>query len=86
MDYSPEIDTEAQATLRRPGRAYVARYAAGPRHRKLMRSRLQKLATQINDEVGAAGLLRDVRRFPPRCWNALARNAGLGWIGRSTPA
>ena len=83
MDYSHKDDTEAWATLADPGRAYVARYALGRDYHKLMRNRLQKLATQINDEVAPLGY-RVFVDSAPVLERALARNAGLGWIGKHT--
>ena len=68
MDYSHKDDTEAWATLADPGRAYVARYALGRDYHKLMRNRLQKLATQINDEVAPLGYRVFVDSAP--CWSA----------------
>ena len=62
----------------------MARYALGRDYHKLMRNRLQKLATQINDEVAPLGY-RVFVDSAPVLERALARNAG--WAGSaSTPA
>ncbi|WP_040241479.1 QueG-associated DUF1730 domain-containing protein, partial [Xanthomonas citri] len=64
-------------------RAYVARYALGRDYHKLMRNRLQKLAERIQGEIGAFGF-RVFVDSAPVLERALARNAGLGWIGKHT--
>ncbi|QDH71753.1 tRNA epoxyqueuosine(34) reductase QueG [Marilutibacter alkalisoli] len=82
LDYGRDPD-EAWATLDDGGRAYVARYALGRDYHKLMRNRLQKLATRIAEEVGPFGH-RVFVDSAPVLERALARNAGLGWIGKHT--
>ncbi|ETC87893.1 iron-sulfur cluster-binding protein [Xanthomonas hortorum pv. carotae str. M081] len=83
MDYGRKDDTEAWNTLHDGRRAYVARYALGRDYHKLMRNRLQKLAERIQGEVGAFGY-RVFVDSAPVLERALARNAGLGWIGKHT--
>ncbi|HET9817539.1 MAG TPA: tRNA epoxyqueuosine(34) reductase QueG, partial [Rhodanobacteraceae bacterium] len=85
MDYSPTgADSEAAwRTLRDGERAYVARYALGRDYHKLIRSRLQKLADRIQAETGPFGY-RAFTDSAPVLEKALARNAGLGWIGKHT--
>ena len=82
LDYGREHD-EAWQTLANGERAYVARYALGRDYHKLMRNRLQKLATQIAQEIGPFGF-RVFVDSAPVLERALARNAGLGWIGKHT--
>lgn len=82
LDYGREHD-EAWATLEDGERAYVARYALGRDYHKLMRNRLQKLAERIEAIVGAFGH-RVFVDSAPVLERALARNAGLGWIGKHT--
>lgn len=82
LDYGREHD-EAWATLDDGERAYVARYALGRDYHKLMRNRLQKLAERIEAVVGAFGH-RVFVDSAPVLERALARNAGLGWIGKHT--
>ena len=82
MDYGTGDDAAAWRTLADGSRAYVARYALGRDYHKLMRSRLQKLADRIGDYVGAFGY-RVFVDSAPVLERALARNAGLGWIGKN---
>lgn len=83
LDYGRRDDEEAWATLADGGRAYVARYALGRDYHKLMRNRLQKLAERIAEEIGPFGH-RVFVDSAPVLERALARNAGLGWIGKHT--
>lgn len=85
MDYSPTgADAEAAwRTLRDGEQAYIARYALGRDYHKLIRNRLQKLADRIAGEVGPFGY-RAFTDSAPVLEKALARNAGLGWIGKHT--
>ena len=82
LDYGRDPD-EAWATLDDGERAYVARYALGRDYHKLMRQRLQALADRIADVVGPFGH-RVFVDSAPVLERALARNAGLGWIGKNT--
>ncbi len=82
MDYSG-IGAEPWATLADGERAYVARYALGRDYHKLMRRRLQSLADDIAASVGPFGH-RVFVDSAPVLERALARNAGLGWIGKHT--
>ncbi|TWI12542.1 epoxyqueuosine reductase [Lysobacter ruishenii] len=83
LDYGRRDDEEAWQTLADGERAYVARYALGRDYHKLMRQRLQKLAERIAEEVGPFGY-RVFVDSAPVLERALARNAGLGWIGKHT--
>ena len=83
LDYGRRDDAEAWATLADGQRAYVARYALGRDYHKLMRNRLQKLAEQVQAEIGPFGHRAFVDSAPV-LERALARNAGLGWIGKHT--
>jgi len=82
MDYGRDPD-EAWDTLRDGNRAYVARYALGRDYHRLMRNRLQALAMRIAELVGPFGH-RVFVDSAPVLERALARNAGLGWIGKHT--
>ena len=64
-------------------RAYVARYALGRDYHHIVRPRLQKLATRIAAEIGPFGYRAFVDSAPV-LEKPLARNAGLGWIGKHT--
>jgi epoxyqueuosine reductase len=83
LDYGRNDDNAAWATLEDGERAYVARYALGRDYHKLMRQRLQTLADRIQQEVGPFGH-RVFVDSAPVLERALARNAGLGWIGKHT--
>ncbi len=82
LDYGQD-DAEAWRTLKDGQRAYVARYALGRDYHKLMRNRLQKLAQRIAADIGPFGH-RVFVDSAPVLERALARNAGLGWIGKHT--
>ncbi len=82
LDYARD-GAEAWTTLADGQRAYVARYALGRDYHKLMRQRLQALADCIAAEVGPFGH-RVFVDSAPVLERALARNAGLGWIGKHT--
>ena len=71
------------ATLADGSTGYVSRYALGRDYHKLMRARLQKLCDRIQDAVGPFGY-RVFTDSAPVLEKALARNAGLGWIGKHT--
>ncbi len=81
MDYGTGDDAEAWATLGQGERAYVARYALGRDYHKVMRQRLQKLADRIAAHIGPFGYRAFVDSAPV-LERALARDAGLGWIGK----
>jgi epoxyqueuosine reductase len=83
MDYWPEDAADAAATLAEPNIGYVSRYALGRDYHKLMRARLQKLCDRIKSVVGPFGY-RVFTDSAPVLEKALARNAGLGWIGKHT--
>ncbi len=80
LDYGKDTDA-AWENLRDHERAYVARYALGRDYHKLMRNRLQKLAHVVQEEIGPFGF-RAFTDSAPVLERALARNAGLGWIGK----
>jgi len=82
LDYGQDPQA-AWDTLADGERAYVARYALGRDYHKLMRNRLQKLADRIAEEIGPFGH-RVFVDSAPVLERALARNAGLGWIGKHT--
>ncbi len=81
MDYGTGDDAAAWATLADGERAYVARYALGRDYHKLLRNRLQRLADRIAAEAGPFGYRAFVDSAPV-LERALARDAGLGWIGK----
>ncbi|MGH8306927.1 MAG: tRNA epoxyqueuosine(34) reductase QueG [Gammaproteobacteria bacterium] len=83
MDYWPEDAKDAGELLKKKNQAYIARYALGRDYHKLLRARLQKLADRIQQHVGPFGY-RAFTDSAPVLEKALARNAGLGWIGKHT--
>lgn len=83
MDYIPPGTANAWGVLGDAEAGYVSRYALGRDYHKLMRHRLQKLAERIHGVVGDFGYRAYVDSAPV-LEKALARNAGLGWIGKHT--
>jgi len=62
---------------------YVSRYALGRDYHKIMRAALAKLAEEMSSRIGTFGY-RVCVDSAPVLEKALARNAGLGWIGKHT--
>jgi epoxyqueuosine reductase len=83
MDYWPEEAADATAALADGSIGYVSRYAMGRDYHKVLRTRLQKLCDLIQGAVGPFGY-RVFTDSAPVLEKALARNAGLGWIGKHT--
>jgi epoxyqueuosine reductase len=83
MNYWPEEAADADTTLADGSMAYVSRYALGRDYHKVMRARLQQLCARIEGAVGHFGY-RVFTDSAPVMEKALARNAGLGWIGKHT--
>ncbi len=83
MDYLHAQARPILELLEEPERAAISRYALGRDYHKLMRRRLQQLATRIEDSVGDFGY-RVFVDSAPVLERALARNGGLGWIGKHT--
>ncbi|MEM9531978.1 MAG: tRNA epoxyqueuosine(34) reductase QueG [Pseudomonadota bacterium] len=80
MDYDPPARPLPEV-LGDPERACVSRYALGRDYHKVLRRRLQQLATRIEAAVGAFGY-RVLVDSAPVLEKALAEKAGLGWIGK----
>jgi epoxyqueuosine reductase len=83
MDYLPDDALTPRAVLDDPTRAYVSRYAVGRDYHRVLRSRLARLAGKLADAAGSAGY-RAFTDSAPVLEKALARDAGLGWIGKHT--
>ncbi|MGN6235956.1 tRNA epoxyqueuosine(34) reductase QueG [Dyella sp.] len=83
MDYAPPDIRNAWSVLENGELGYVSRYTLGRDYHKLMRQRLQRLAERIRAQVGDFGHRAYVDSAPV-LEKALARNAGLGWIGKHT--
>ncbi len=73
----------AAEVLADPEKAYVARYALGRDYHHVLRPRLQKLADSLERRVGPFGYRAFVDSGPV-LEKPLARDAGLGWIGKHT--
>ena len=83
MDYLPGDQDEAKALLDHDTIAYVSRYALGRDYHKVLRRRLQQLATRIEQRAGPFGY-RVFVDSAPVLEKPIAEKAGLGWIGKHT--
>lgn len=83
MDYWPGEAQDADTVLDDPALAYLSRYALGRDYHKMLRQRLQQLATRIESHTGPFGY-RAFTDSAPVLEKALAQQAGLGWIGKHT--
>lgn len=83
MNYLPEPLASACTQLEDPQGAYIARYALGRDYHKTIRQRLRQLARRLSELIGPFGY-RVFSDSAPVLERALARNAGLGWIGKHT--
>lgn len=81
MDYLQEPMAGAHAVLADPRLGYVSRYALGRDYHKVLRGRLRRLVSRIEEVAGPSGH-RVFTDSAPVLEKALARNAGLGWIGK----
>ena len=82
MNYLPPDAAPIEEILQSQEQAFVSRYALGRDYHKLMRNKLQKLASRIEQEIGAFGY-RVFVDSAPVLEKALAEKAGLGWIGNT---
>ena len=80
MDYLPP-DTSPEASLEQSDQAYIARYTLGRDYHKLMRKRLTQLGKWLEQKVDTLGYRAFVDSAPV-LERPLAREAGLGWIGK----
>ena len=83
MDYWPTAARPAMDVLGDAATAYVSRYALGRDYHKVMRAGLKRLAALLLHHAGPGGA-RVFVDSAPVLEKALARNAGLGWIGKHT--
>lgn len=81
MDYLTDQARPAAELLEEDEEALISRYALGRDYHKVLRKRLQKLASRIEQEVGPFGY-RVFVDSAPVLEKALAEKAGLGWIGK----
>lgn len=82
LRYWPDA-ADASAVLADDGLAYISRYALGRDYHRVMRARLLKLARRMQTAISPHGY-RVLADSAPSLEKALARNAGLGWIGKNT--
>ena len=83
MDYWPGAARPAAEVLADGRLGYVSRYALGRDYHKIMRRALARLARELGRRIGPFGY-RVCVDSAPVLEKALARNAGLGWIGKHT--
>ncbi|MFT5960654.1 MAG: epoxyqueuosine reductase, partial [Burkholderiaceae bacterium] len=69
--------------LTEPGAAVISLYARGRDYHKILRARLQQLASRISAEIGSFGY-RVFTDSAPVMEVELATKAGLGWRGKHT--
>jgi epoxyqueuosine reductase len=80
MNYLPPA-ADPWEVLHNDARAYISRYALGRDYHKLIRSRLQKLASKIA-EVNGPYAYRVFSDSAPVLEKPIAAQAGLGWQGK----
>jgi epoxyqueuosine reductase len=83
INYLPPRASESWAVINAAGKAFISRYALGRDYHKVLRRRLQQLATRIEDAVGAYSY-RVFTDSAPVMEVELAEKAGLGWRGKHT--
>jgi len=83
MDYWPEDARAAEEVLADSTLGYISRYTLGRDYHKILRRALATLAQELQALIGPFGY-RVCVDSAPVLEKALARNAGLGWIGKHT--
>jgi epoxyqueuosine reductase len=83
MNYRAREARDADAVLRDPATGYISRYALGRDYHKVLRRILRQLGEAVAQLAGPHGY-RVFVDSAPVLEKALARNAGLGWIGKHT--
>ena len=83
MNYRPPAAQPSAEVLNDPAKGFIARYALGRDYHKVLRAKLQRLATRIREETGEFGY-RVFTDSAPVLEVALAANSGLGWRGKHT--
>jgi epoxyqueuosine reductase len=88
VDYLPSSQDEGWQTvefdrLKRPQEGIVSIYARGRDYHKVLRTRLQKLADRIAQEIGPFGY-RAFTDSAPVLEAELASRSGIGWRGKHT--
>jgi len=84
MNYAPDLNIDEEwDRIARPSEAVVSIYARGRDYHKVLRGRLQELATRIEARIGPFGY-RVFTDSAPLMEVELAQKAGLGWRGKHT--
>ena len=83
MNYLPE-DTRLTDVLRDKRKAYIARYTLGRDYHKLIRARLKRLGDWLSETAKEQVAYRPFVDSAPILERPLAKQAGLGWIGKHT--
>ena len=81
MGYLSAAARPARELLEQADKALISRYALGRDYHKVLRKRLQRLASLVEKEIGPYGY-RVFVDSAPVLEKALAEKAGLGWIGK----
>lgn len=83
LNYQPPAARDSWETMEDPDAAFISRYALGRDYHKVLRGKLQSLATRIERQAGTFQY-RVFTDSAPVMEVALARKAGLGWRGKHT--
>ncbi len=83
LDYWPGEARAAAEALADADTGYISRYALGRDYHKVLRKALARLAEALSGRIGPFGY-RVCVDSAPVLEKALARNGGLGWIGKHT--
>jgi epoxyqueuosine reductase len=83
INYRAHEARAAESVLGDTGSGYISRYALGRDYHKVLRRILRQLAEAVAELAGPHGY-RVFVDSAPVLEKALARNAGLGWIGKHT--
>ena len=96
MNYYPEDFAYAEQILQQTKKGYISRYALGRDYHKLIRQRLKKLVTKVENAItnqgdsnyykantdNSAYQYRVFTDSAPLLEKSIAQKAGLGWIGK----
>jgi len=83
LNYMSAQARDTAEVLDDPERAFVARYALGRDYHKILRAKLQALATRMTEELGPFHY-RVFTDSAPVMEVSLAAQSGLGWRGKHT--
>ncbi|GHA65101.1 epoxyqueuosine reductase [Formosimonas limnophila] len=83
-DLAPDWQTQTWQTIENPSSANISRYALARDYHKVVRSRLQKLAEQIEQHIGTTLIYRAFSDSAPVPEVEIAQQTALGWRGKHT--